>query len=52
MRVSTLYKPQKAITEPERVPVTRLVVWGAIAIVLLGGIVMYFMFGRAVSPLL
>ncbi len=52
MRVSTLTKPQKGTTEPERVRVLRLVVWGAIAVVLLAGIVLYFMFGRAVSPLL
>ena len=52
MRVSTLYKPQSAITEPERAPVLRLVAWSAMALVLLGGIVLYFIFGRAVSPLL
>ena len=35
----------------EPVPVSRLLIWGAIAIVLVLGIWLYVRFGRAISPL-
>jgi hypothetical protein len=36
----------------ERVPIRRSVLWSIVAVVLVLGVVLYFMFGRSVQPLL
>ena len=36
----------------EQVPLSRLLVWGAIAVVLVLGIWLYVRYGRAVAPLI
>ena len=42
--------PQQPPEEP--VPITRLLIWGAIAVVLILGIWLYVRFGREVAPLI
>ncbi len=36
----------------ERVPIRRAVLWSIIAIVLAAGVVLYFLYGRAIVPLI
>ena len=43
--------PQQQPPE-EPVPLSRLLIWGAIAVVLVVGIWLYLRYGRAVSPLI
>ena len=44
--------PNSQLQPPEEpVPLSRLMIWGAIAIVLVLGVWLYVRFGRAISPL-
>jgi len=50
MRVSRLYKKEE-IVERDRVPLARALIWGAFALILLTGIVLYFKYEPSMTPL-
>ena len=51
MRVSRLYKAQEQ-PEADRVPWTRTLIWSALALVVIAGLVLYFKYGPTISALL
>ena len=44
--------PDKTPRDPERAPAGRLVIWGVLALALIVGIVLYFIFERRTPSLL
>lgn len=51
MRVSTR-QPSSADASAERVPLRRVVLWTTLAVLLLAGVALAFLFGRGMTPLL
>lgn len=52
MRVSTLRTPDSADPAPDRVPLRRAVWWTVLALLLLAGVALSFLYGRGMTPLL
>lgn len=51
MRVSRLYKKQPE-PETEVFPASRIALWAFVGLLILGGLALYFRFGRFMTPLL
>lgn len=52
LRLSRVHGNPETATDPDAVPLGRALLWVAFGVVLVAGLVMYFMYERLVSPLL
>lgn len=52
MRDSTLRTPDPDASTAERAPLRRRVLWTIVAVLLLAGIALTFIYGRGIAPLL
>ncbi|HEY5219752.1 MAG TPA: hypothetical protein VIJ16_08080 [Gemmatimonadaceae bacterium] len=51
MRVSRLYKKEEDV-ETDVFPLSRIVLWAVIGLLILGGLALYFRYNHFVTPLL